>query len=88
MLTCKEATQLISKSLDRPLTRRERFAVRVHLLMCKYCKRFSQQLFVMRNALSRMTKAIEMNDDIRLPAETKTRIANSIQSSAAESRAD
>lgn len=81
MLTCKEATQLISKSLDRQLTRRERFAVRVHLLICKYCKRFAEQLLVVRQALSRMTGSIENDDLILLPAETKTRIANSIESS-------
>jgi len=82
MLTCKEATQLISKSLDRQLTRRERFAVCLHLMMCKYCKRFSQQLLVMRAALNRMTKLIENDDSILLPVETKTRISHSIESTA------
>ncbi|WP_020167739.1 MULTISPECIES: zf-HC2 domain-containing protein [Methylotenera] len=80
MLTCRETTQLISKSLDRQLSWRERFAVRLHLCICKYCKRFSQQLVVMRNALNRMTKSIEDDDSIQLPVETKTRIAHSIES--------
>ena len=80
MLTCKETTQLISKSLDRPLRWRERFAVRVHLIMCKYCKRFFKQLMVIRSALKRMTQSIELDDSIRLPAETITRIQYSIES--------
>jgi len=82
MLTCRETTQLISKSLDRQLTRRERFAVGLHLMMCKYCKRFSQQLLVMRAALNRMTKLIENDDSILLPVETKARISHSIESMA------
>ena len=80
MLTCKEATQLISKSLDQRLIWRERFAVRVHLITCKYCKRFLKQLTVIRDAFSQITKLIEMDDSIQIPAETKTRISNSIES--------
>ena len=80
MLDCKQASQLISKSLDRQLSWRERFAVRFHLLICKYCKRFSQQLETMRTALQRMTKSIENDGNIQLPSETKSRIAHSIES--------
>ena len=82
MLTCRETTQLISKSLDRQLTRRERFAVGLHLMMCKYCKRFSQQLLVMRAAFNRMTNLIENDESIQLPVETKARISHSIESTA------
>ena len=81
MLDCQQASQLISKSLDRQLSWRERFAVLLHLLFCKYCKRFSQQLVTMRNAINRLSQSIENNADIRLPAETKNRISSAIESS-------
>ena len=81
MLDCQQASQLISKSLDRQLSWRERFAVRLHLLFCKYCKRFSQQIITMRKALSRLSQSIENDSDIRLPSETKSRIEHSIESS-------
>lgn len=80
MLNCRETTQLISKSLDRHLTWRERFAVNLHLVICQYCKRFSQQLVMMRTALNRIVKLVESDHTIQLPAATKTRIANSIES--------
>jgi hypothetical protein len=80
MLNCRETTQLISKSLDRHLTWRERFAVNLHLVICKYCKRFSQQLGVMRTAFNRIAKLVETDHNIQLPMATKTRIANSIES--------
>ncbi|MES2636600.1 MAG: zf-HC2 domain-containing protein [Pseudomonadota bacterium] len=80
MLTCKQASQLISKSLDRELNWRERFALHLHVSMCKYCKRFSQQLLAMRIALKRMSKSIENDQNIQLPSETKSRITNSIES--------
>ena len=81
-MNCKQASQLFSKSLDRQLSWHERLEVRFHLLICKYCKRFSQQLITMRSALIRLSQSIENNADIRLPAETKNRISSAIESSA------
>ena len=80
MLDCQHASQLISKSLDRQLSWRERFAVRLHLFICQYCTRFSQQLMTMRKALKRMSQTIENDPEIRLPVESKNRIAQSIES--------
>ncbi len=81
MLSCKNASQLISKSLDGPLTIQERFALKLHLLICKYCKRFSQQLQTLRVALKLATSTIENDDTIKMPSETKNRLMQSIESS-------
>jgi hypothetical protein len=80
MLSCKEASQIISQSLDRPLTMRERFGLKLHLLICKYCKRFSQQLQTIRVALKLTTSAIDNDDTIKMPSETKKRLMQSIES--------
>ena len=80
MLDCRQASQLISKSLDRRLSWRERLEIRFHLFICKYCKRFSQQSTTMCTAINRMSQSIEHNQDIQLPSETKNRIANAIES--------
>jgi hypothetical protein len=79
MLSCKQASQIISQSLDRPLTMRERFALRLHLLICKYCKRFSQQLQTLRVALRQMTSSIESNSTIEMPSAAKKRIADTVE---------
>ena len=80
MLDCKQTSQLISQSLDRSLTLRERFALRLHLLVCKYCKQFSQHLQTIRVALKQMTNSIESNDGIAMPSAAKNRILQSIES--------
>lgn len=80
MLDCKQTSQLISQSLDRSLTLRERFALRLHLLVCKYCKQFSQHLQTIRVALKQMTSSIESNDSIEMPSAAKSRILQSIES--------
>ena len=81
MLSCKNASQLISQSLDGSLTMRERFALKLHLLICKYCKRFSQHMQTIRVALKLATRAIQNDDTIKMPSETKKRLMQSIESS-------
>lgn len=78
MLNCQQTSQLVSQSLDRRLTWQERFALRMHLWMCKYCKRFQQQVIALRAALSRQVSKIESDTSIRLSDVAKTNITNLI----------
>jgi hypothetical protein len=79
MLSCKQASQLISLSLDRPLMLRERFALKLHLLICKFCKRFSQQVQTLRVAIKTMVSTIENNNAIEMPSAAKKRIADLVE---------
>jgi len=54
MLTCREATRLVSQGLDRRLGVGERLALRVHLLVCDGCTSFRKQVAFLRGALSRL----------------------------------
>lgn len=80
MLNCKQTSQLVSQSLDRRLTLQERFVVKVHLWICKYCRRFSRQLMAMRMGLKRMTQSVEENTTLHMPSESKARIAKALES--------
>ena len=51
MLTCKEATRLVSQGLDRRLGFAERVALRVHLAICDGCTAFSKQAAFLRKAI-------------------------------------
>ena len=74
MLTCKQASQLISQSLDRPLSLSSRIELKFHLLICDACSRFKKQLNRLRIALQDLRQATENDRDITLPAEAKVRI--------------
>lgn len=54
--SCKEIVHIISASLDRPLTLRERFLMKMHLFACKPCVRYLDQT-------SFLSKAIKLMDD-------------------------
>lgn len=53
MKTCKDISELLSESMDRPLTWRERLALRVHLSMCRSCSGFQKNLQFLHKAAER-----------------------------------
>ncbi|HEY0268306.1 MAG TPA: zf-HC2 domain-containing protein [Methyloradius sp.] len=79
MLSCKEASRLISQSLDRQLTVRERLSLRFHLLLCDMCTAFRRQLGVIRLAVRRYKTQIENNENIRLSEDARLRISSNIK---------
>lgn len=50
MLSCKEVPRLVSESLDRKLSLRQRIAMRIHLFMCKLCARYERQIHFIKRA--------------------------------------
>lgn len=80
MLSCKQASRLISQSLDRQLSGRERFVLRFHLMICNVCSRFRKQLVLMRLAVQRMSREIEQDEHLQLSPDAKKRIADVIES--------
>jgi len=44
MLSCKDTTVMVSQSLDRKLTLRERLGVKLHLMICVACRRMVKQM--------------------------------------------
>lgn len=50
MLSCKEVSVLMSQSIDRRLSWRERWGARTHLLLCTACRRFKRQVEFLHKA--------------------------------------
>lgn len=51
MPSCEDVSLLISQTHDRDLTRSERFKMKLHVAMCRYCSRFERQLKMLREAV-------------------------------------
>ncbi len=49
--SCKDTVPVISQSMERPLRLGERFRLRLHLWVCKWCQRYLEQLQMLRTAL-------------------------------------
>jgi len=82
MLSCKDVTQLISESMDRPLPLRKRIGMRLHLLMCKFCSRYERQLLLIRETVRRLVATEDRPEGVPgglLSEETKVRIRKSLR---------
>ena len=56
LTTCKEASELLSQSQDRPLGLAEKFGLGAHLLVCAGCRNFGKQLAFIRAAVKRVVE--------------------------------
>ena len=48
MLSCKQATRMMSEGQDRKLGMSERMALRLHLIICSGCRNFGSQMHSLR----------------------------------------
>lgn len=53
MLSCTQATELMSQEQDRPLALSERVALRLHVWICAGCNNYRRQMSVLRDACRR-----------------------------------
>jgi hypothetical protein len=58
MLTCRQATQLLSEKQDRQLVLREQSNLQLHLLVCRSCRRYGKQI----KTLSQLSKTFKNFD--------------------------
>jgi hypothetical protein len=78
--TCRQATRRQSEALDRPLAPSERLGLRLHLLLCKWCRRYGRQLKVLRSA-ARQCDDLETHEGLpRLSPEARDRIKDALRS--------
>ena len=75
---CKEAVRLQSDALDRPLSPARRLGLRIHLLLCKWCRRYGKQISFLRKVAQDYDH--EHEPPQTLPAEARERIQRALKS--------
>ena len=81
MLSCKEAADRLSESLDQKLSFKDHIELKIHLMLCKLCSRYNKQLqFIHRTTKECVTKYEEgANESTRLSEEGSDRISKQIK---------
>jgi hypothetical protein len=78
---CKQTVEIISQSMERPLTLRERVLLKLHLWVCMWCLWYMEHLQLMRDAL-RVQETENDDRDVstttRLSDEARERIRRSL----------
>ena len=80
LLNCKQASQIISQSLDNPLSWSDRMKLKFHLFICNACTRFNQQIRLIKNAVLRIKFETENDATIQLSLDAKARINKAVES--------
>jgi hypothetical protein len=84
MLSCKEATRLVSEKLDRELPFRQRLGLRLHVLMCRGCSWYARQVTMLDRVVGEhyrygqtVEKAAQLSEEIRQRIKASLRAATS-----------
>jgi len=85
MLTCKHTSHLISESQERQLSLKEKISLRVHVWMCRNCRRFEQQIVTMRNVMRHKWTQDAPPTDKQLPGEAQERIRQALKANIEQS---
>lgn len=79
MFNCREISRLVSDSMDRRLSWQRRMGIRFHLLMCRHCTRYQQQLRYIRKLLRTFASASEDSSYQVLDEQAKERLRRLVE---------
>lgn len=82
MLSCREATRLMSESMDHPLPLGRRVALRVHVSLCRFCRRYLAQVCFLRRVLRLSAEACDASPAApsgELPEAARARIREALR---------
>jgi hypothetical protein len=80
-LNCREAARAQSEQLEHPLPRIKRIGLWLHLLMCKWCRRYGKQIRFLRQAAHEHQEKLLTASSKQLSDDARERIKRSLQSS-------
>ena len=76
---CREAARAQSDALEQPLSLSKRIGLRLHLLLCKWCRRYGQQIRFLRETAQQHQEELTTAAPQKLSAEARKRIKKSLQ---------
>lgn len=83
LFTCRDMSHLLSDGMDRTLPLHTRLRMRLHLQICVLCRRYRQQLSLIRSALRKGDTHLHEDNRTDAPGlspEAKARIQRALDS--------
>jgi hypothetical protein len=78
MRSCKDTARILSDSRDEPLPFMTRMGLRMHLMMCRFCRRYDHQLNVLDAVVEGYASSAEDLHSAHLSPEVRDRIKESL----------
>jgi hypothetical protein len=79
---CEQAARLQSESLDLRLPWRQRTGLRIHLMLCQWCRRYAQHLEFLRHAAREYKSRVPEQTQVTLGVEARERIQRALRDQA------
>ena len=77
--TCAEMSRLTSRSLEQPLTVKTRLKMRLHFVICAWCRRYFKQINLLHHAAPRLGLELGELPGRGMSVEAKQRITQRIK---------
>src|SRR5262245_15624594 len=74
---CREVSRLQSEALDHSLSAAKRAGLRMHLLLCRWCRRYGKQVRFLREAVREHPD--ELNEGQTLSPQARERLKQSLR---------
>jgi hypothetical protein len=79
LVNCQDASRLQSEALDSRLCFSNRFGLSLHLLICRWCRRYGKQIRFLREAAHEHTDNLTEAAPAKLSSEARERIKQRLQ---------
>ena len=77
--SCKAAARLQSEAFDHKLSFHQRLGLRIHLVLCKWCRRYGKQITFVHNAAHSHPDEMTESAPQQLSAEARERIRQKLR---------
>jgi hypothetical protein len=78
-LNCRQASRAQSEQMDHPLPRATRLGLWLHLLLCKWCRRYGRQIRFLRESAHAHEEEFTKAGPPQLSAQARERIKQRLQ---------
>ncbi len=75
---CREASRLQSEGLDHSLSLAQRLSLRLHLLLCKWCRRYGKEIRLLRRVVQERPDQVSEATPGNLSPEARERLKRSL----------
>jgi len=77
--SCREASRLQSLALDRPLPLAQRAGLRIHLFLCRWCRRYGKQIRFLRSVAQHHAREAPQPAPQRLSGAARERLRRRLE---------
>ncbi len=77
--SCKEASRLQSQALDRKLPFAQRLGLRIHLFLCRWCRRYGKQIRFLHDAAHKHPDQLSEPDPNILTQDARERLKQKLR---------